>query len=177
MKTSSKGSSGLWFPEWARALQTDVAVPTAQRESYRRAIVSFLRFCGTRRAAATVALAREFVEIAPREETPAVRIQEWIEALNWFFRKGREVAAPVIKGVPPLARADRGSAPWEQALIAGIRERHFSWRTEQTYRGWLARFMKFLGPGSGGRGRGGSAWVSEASRSRGHQERTSNAQL
>ena len=134
MKTPSKASSGLWFHGWAGVLQTDTAVPATKRESYRRTIVSFLRFCGTRRAAATVALAREFVEMAHREETPeAARIQEWKEALNWFFRKGREAATPVLKGVPPLARADRGNAPWEQALIAGIRERHFSWRTEQTY--------------------------------------------
>jgi hypothetical protein len=31
------------------------------------------------------------------------------------------------------------------ALIANLPQQHRSWRTEQTYRGWLWRFMRWLG--------------------------------
>src|SRR5258705_9302526 len=42
----------------------------------------------------------------------------------------------LFRSVPPLARSDLGRNDWEQRLVARLRMRHFSWRTEQTYRGW-----------------------------------------
>ncbi|MBI5380629.1 MAG: integron integrase [Opitutae bacterium] len=47
---------------------------------------------------------------------------------------------------PKLARDDRGTSRWEQQLIAACRERHFLWRTEETYRMWAQRFAAFLQP-------------------------------
>jgi integron integrase len=38
-----------------------------------------------------------------------------------------------------------GREPWERALVASLRERHLAWRTEQTYRGWMGRFVEWLG--------------------------------
>lgn len=49
---------------------------------------------------------------------------------------------------PPPAASDKGSEPWEQALIKGSRERGFLWRTEQTYREWSVRFARFIAPRS-----------------------------
>ncbi|MDI1336911.1 MAG: integron integrase [Lacunisphaera sp.] len=49
---------------------------------------------------------------------------------------------------PPLAAGDLGAEPWERALIKASRERHFLWRTEQTYREWSVRFARFLAPRS-----------------------------
>jgi integron integrase len=49
---------------------------------------------------------------------------------------------------PPPAAIDLGSEPWEQALIKACRERHFLWRTEQTYREWSLRFARFIAPRS-----------------------------
>jgi hypothetical protein len=77
-------------------------------------------------------------------------LQAWKGALNWYFRRGREVAAVIMKGVPPLARSDLGAAPWEAALIAHLRQRGRSWRTEQTYRGWVWRFVRWLANGERG---------------------------
>ncbi|HEY4246458.1 MAG TPA: integron integrase [Lacunisphaera sp.] len=47
---------------------------------------------------------------------------------------------------PPPAAGDKGTEPWEQALIKKSRERGFLWRTEQTYREWAVRFARFLAP-------------------------------
>jgi integron integrase len=70
-------------------------------------------------------------------------LRQWQDALNWFFRRGQEVSAVMLKGVPPLARSDLGGPAWEVALIGYLRQRGRSWRTEQTYRGWLWRFVKW----------------------------------
>jgi integron integrase len=85
-------------------------------------------------------------EHRPLEQAPSPgRLQEWKDGVNWFFRKGREASASALKGVPPLARSDLGKTDWEAALVARIRLKGFSWRTEETYRGWMWRFARFLG--------------------------------
>ncbi|MFT3829543.1 MAG: integron integrase [Opitutaceae bacterium] len=55
----------------------------------------------------------------------------------------RQAATP-----PPRAATDLGGAEWERALIKACRERHFLWRTEETYRMWGSRFARFLAPRS-----------------------------
>jgi integron integrase len=52
------------------------------------------------------------------------------------------------KATPMPAKQDLGGADWERDLIAASRERGFLWRTEETYRGWAVRFVKFLAPRS-----------------------------
>ncbi len=51
-------------------------------------------------------------------------------------------------GVIPDASADRGGADWERDLIKAVRKAGLLWRTEETYRGWAARFARFLRPRS-----------------------------
>lgn len=117
----------------------------ALREGYRETVTEFLRYCAGRGQAPSVGLAREYVELARLEQAPSpARLQVWKAALNWFFRRGREVGAVLRKGVPPPARADMGGPAWEVALVAYLRQRGRSWRTEQAYRGWLWRFVKWL---------------------------------
>jgi hypothetical protein len=48
--------------------------------------------------------------------------------------------------VPLVAAEDMGKMDWEQDLIRASRVAGFLWRTEQTYRGWAARFAAFLAP-------------------------------
>jgi hypothetical protein len=91
----------------------------------------------------TVASARKYVEVErlARQPGPA-ELQEWKEALNWYFRQGAVARTPVVMtGVPPLGRADTGRCDWERRLISRIRLLHYSWRTEQTYRGWAWKFV------------------------------------
>ena len=46
------------------------------------------------------------------------------------------------------AASDLGGADWERDLINACRERHFLWRTEETYRMWGNRFARSLSPRS-----------------------------
>jgi integron integrase len=136
----------LAFPDWTARLGADDSLTPGLRQSYRHTLTGFLAFCQQRRVPASVSAARDFVELTRLERAPSPgRLQEWKDALNWYFRRGREPAAAALKGVPPLARSDLGKSDWEQGLIARLRRKPCSWRTEQTYRGWLWRFARFLG--------------------------------
>lgn len=133
-------------PDWSACLAAEGSLSTGLRQSYRVALERFLAFCAGRQEAPSVSLARDYVELARLEYAPSpARLQDWKDALNWYFRLGRPTRAPELKGVPPLARTDLGRTPWEAALIAGVRQQHRAWRTEQTYRGWMWRFVKWLG--------------------------------
>jgi integron integrase len=55
---------------------------------------------------------------------------------------------PSRGGEPPRASQDTGGADWERDLIKASRSAGFLWRTEETYRGWAARFVRFLAPRS-----------------------------
>ena len=63
MKTEAKTTPdrGLSFPDWSGALRADDSLSPGLRESYRRTLVDFLKFCQQRVAGATVVLAREGV--------------------------------------------------------------------------------------------------------------------
>ena len=137
MKCSAKEAPGrgLFFPDWAGALRADESLTPGLRECYRRVLAGFLEFCRQRRADSSVALARDYVELARLEQAPApARLQEWKDGLNWFFRRGREASSAALQGVPPLARSDLGRTDWEQRLVARLRLKGLAWRTEQTYR-------------------------------------------
>jgi hypothetical protein len=55
----------------------------------------------------TVGLAREFVELQRLERVPGpAQLEEWKDALNGLFRRGRTQQSPTLTGVPPLSRAD-----------------------------------------------------------------------
>ena len=156
-----QGSGAGGFPGWQAALAVDASLSPGLRESYRRALEGFERFCQKRsgrpdgRVAgdgsgagrrARIALAREYVELQRLERVPGpAQLQEWKEALNWYFRQGKADVAAALTGVPTLGRADLGSTAWEERLVRVIRVRHYSWRTEQTYRGWAWRLARFLG--------------------------------
>jgi integron integrase len=128
-----------------------------------------LKRCKSERAPVSVALIRRHLATAGE---PAAR-----EALRWFYRSARAAVAPrpgssfaaavtdesaspgrrggatppdnrARRTMPPAAAADRGGADWERDLIAAVRERGFLWRTEETYRMWAERFVKFLAPRS-----------------------------
>ena len=145
-EANATAGRGLSFPDWAGVLRADDSLSPGLRESYRRTLVDFLKFCQQRRAGATVALAREYMELARLEQAPAPgRLQEWKDGLNWFFRRGQEASSAALQGVPELARSDLGRTDWEQLLVARLRLKGVSWRTEQTYRGWAWRLARFLG--------------------------------
>jgi integron integrase len=134
------------FADWPARLSADDSLTPGLRESYRQTLKGFVEFCRQRATATSVAQAREYVELERLARAPSRgRLQEWKDALNWYFRRRREAAAVALAGVPTLGRNDLGKRGWEQGLIARLRLRQVSWRTEQTYRGWMWRFARFLG--------------------------------
>jgi integron integrase len=145
----------VWFPQWAEVLG-QVRLPALVRQQYRMAILEYLRFCKQRRQRATVDSARQFMgELGQQRRLSVSQQATWKAALNWFFKeagKQRDVGTvstpgPVMTGVPTLGAADLGKTEWEQRLIRELRGRHYRWRTEQTYRGWAWRFVRWLEEG------------------------------
>ena len=142
---------GFDFPDWAARLQTDPSLAPALRAAYAVTLQRFLAWCARGGQPVAIAAAREFVELWRLEHPPSpARLQEWKDALNWFFRRGREAQGSALRGVPPLARSDLGQTSWEMALIAHLRQQQRAWRTEQTYRGWMWRFVRWLESRAGG---------------------------
>lgn len=148
----------LRFPEWIEVLR-QAHLPAAVRSRHTREIFRFLRFCRDRRAAATIALAKQYLEVHAGQAVPAR------DALRWLFLSARKrsgdaeigrslaptgarlpAAVPSTRFVPPAASSDLGGADWERDLIASMRRKGFLWRTEQTYRSWAAKFAAFLAP-------------------------------
>lgn len=131
------------------------------RQSYRQQIIFFLSHCRKLHAPACIAIARSYLDSGCSTDELAR------PALRWFFRNAPSVVVEAsvnrplaesrfeLKQIsrahtsqPPAAGGDLGSAPWEQALVTAIRSAGFLWRTEETYRGWAARFARFIAPKS-----------------------------
>jgi integron integrase len=150
------------FPHWKQAL-AQAGLDPASEAAYVREIITFLKHCKTRRAPATVMLAKQYVEQQERLRKGPIRL-----ALRWFFRAAkasgvtdtrgmeevnRDRGGPVPlsrRGLRPMqpkpARDDLGGPEWEQALIKTMRLRGLLWRTEYTYRGWARRFAHYISP-------------------------------
>jgi len=140
------------FFDWSSALPK-AGLPPQRQECFRSHILAFLADCKRRRAFATVEGAKAYVEEwegKTDKASPHCR-----EALRWFVTQGRRSATPPwrprepdIKGPtsPVLSPTDLGREDWEVALIRACRERHFLWRTEESYRRWGHRFVDFIRP-------------------------------
>ena len=131
------------FANW-REMLNQLKLARAVRHTYAEAIERYLDYCRLNGVSVRVESARGFVSDALRrgltQEGPA-----WKSALNWFFREGRKRSAPQPEGVPTLGHADTGRTPWETRLIERLRLKHYSWRTERTYREWAWRLAHFVG--------------------------------
>jgi len=138
------GAEGF-FPSWKHSL-AQARLSGEVQGTYRRGIEAYSDFCRRHRLEATVETARRFVgESAAVTLVAPATVAVWKEALNWFFREARADRAPALRGVPSLGRVDQGRTDWEQRLIRRLRELHYAWRTEETYRGWAWRYREFLG--------------------------------
>lgn len=151
----------IWFPRWTEMLP-HLRLPALRQQQYRFAIIQYLRFCKQTRQKATVTSARAFMqEVTEHRHLAVSQIATWREALNWFFREGGKEPAPpsanrvnrsrpfvpkvdTLTDVPSLGGADTGTAEWERRLIRHLRTGHYRWRTEQAYRGWAGRFVRWL---------------------------------
>jgi integron integrase len=131
------------FDNWLEMLHR-LQIAHSLRHGYREAIERYLDYCRLNGVSVRVETARAFISDALRRgSTPQGSL--WKEGLNWFFREGKKYSTPQPEGVPTLGRADTGATPWESRMIERLRLRHYSWRTEQTYREWAWRLDHFMG--------------------------------
>jgi integron integrase len=147
----------IWFPDWPAALNR-LRLKDLERAAYRRALTTYLRFCKESQQRATVTSARQFMaQVEGQRRLGVSQLAWWKAAINWFFTAGaRKTAArpptpavparPLIHSakVPPVAATDLGGPEWERKLIRALRDRHYQWRTEQAYRMWAGRWVKWL---------------------------------
>lgn len=131
------------FPNWREVLNQVALSPNA-RAGYALAIGGYLDYCRRTGWSVTLESARAFMAEAQRRQL-ARNPQLWKEALNWFFREGRQHSGLTAGGWPSPGQADTGRTPWERRLIERLRLNHYSWRTEQTYREWAWRLAQFVG--------------------------------
>jgi hypothetical protein len=134
---------GLIFTNWREALNRSTA-NQAVRGGYAWAISGYLDYCRLNGISVTVESARgNMAEVTRRglARNPGL----WKKAINWYFAEGRKSCAARPNHVPSLGQADTGRTDWERRMIERLRLGHYSWRTEQTYREWAWRFVRFLG--------------------------------
>jgi integron integrase len=97
------------------------------------AVVAFSTWLANRKVEASLEAAREFWRLYPRHRK---EIEDLITSGDLL---------PRVAPVPLQAASDLGASAWEQALVKACRVKSLLHRTEQTYRGWAARFVKFIG--------------------------------
>lgn len=100
------------FRDWEAQLAAQ-GLPAAQWREYRSAILKFLTFCKKRRAPATIACVKRFLE---EQAQAGERISVLRPGLLWFFRYARPDTAQAPRsqtsadGAIPPAGGDRGAA-------------------------------------------------------------------
>ena len=134
------------FTNWRETLN-QVQLAGGVKRVYVQAIEAYLDYCRVSGGRVSGDTARDFFTDHLRRGL-VDREKVWKEGLNWFFREGQKRTAPVFNDatVPTPGQADTGQTPWESRLIERLRLKHYSWRTEQTYREWARRFDAFLAP-------------------------------
>jgi integron integrase len=140
---SVPGKPQIIFANWRERLN-ELSLTVAGRQAHTAAIEAFLDYCRLTGLSVEVKTARDFMSDALRRGL-SHDPENWKEALNWFFTEGRKHSATNPQGTPTAGHADTGTTPWESRLIERLRLKHYSWRTETTYREWAWRLDRFVG--------------------------------
>jgi hypothetical protein len=156
------------FSLWPERL-AQAALPERNKHSFAITIRWYLSFCRRGRVGVTVQSARDFIAWAQAEkQAQPWQIEEWKEAINWFFREAKAAAKGIQTGTPatkvknptfnaqhstpnipgkersgPEPLRSRETPAWKTAFLTVVRRRHYSYRTEQSYLVWLERFARF----------------------------------
>jgi integron integrase len=154
-------ANGFWdmgnvdFRDWERVLSESDVSPQLQ-SSIVITIRWYLSFCRRSRVEVCTQSARDFVDWAEREKSASAwQVGQWKEALNWFFRSAGGAGGSNRAGQTRLihrheaspsavCQDPRSSPPWLGPFLTTIRRRHYSRRTEQSYRVWIERFARHL---------------------------------
>lgn len=129
----------IHFVDWDRFLAAS-GLPSRRQESMGITIRWYLSWAKRARVAVDFDSARDFMAQVEMEKRPTPhRLEQWKEALRWFFREGKHADQKTVAPdpvVPPSGPRD---------FIRLIRLRKYSYRTEQSYAHWLGRFTRFVG--------------------------------
>lgn len=159
--TETELNRAVSFPDWANILEADNRLNASERTARRSGIVAYLSFLKRGHLRASLASAKAFIDETEQSGTASEPIRE---ALRWFFRAAQANARDGISRAtvepPPSCEVsevptvihpeggDAGKTDWERKLVERLRVRHYRWRTEQTYRDWAWRFVRWLEPKS-----------------------------
>ena len=102
------------FSNW-REILNQSSLSKGMRGGYALAIGGYLDYCRRNALSVTTETARGYMADVERRQL-ARQPQLWKDALNWFFRKGKEFSGPVLRGLPSSGQADTGATPWERRL-------------------------------------------------------------
>jgi len=153
------------FSDWPERL-AQAPLPDRNKQSFAISIRWYLSFCRRGRSEVNHQSARDFITWAESEKKPQPwQIEEWKEAIRWFFREAKKAGTIIRKsanvelpapgsddsaaphpGPLPIAsqRGEGGQIPaWKTAFLTVVRRRYYSYRTEQSYLVWLQRFARF----------------------------------
>jgi hypothetical protein len=178
---TDKGSTGVWFPQWVEVLARVRLPELRRQAYRQAVLAYLRFCKASRQRATVASAREFMAQVEGQKRSGVSQLAIWKEGLNWFFKAaaaspnhqssiansqipplGYEpttsmqkpagaAGARNVMDVPPLAAADLGGAEWERRLIRELRNRHYQWRTEQTYRMWAGRFARWLaGRRSGG---------------------------
>ena len=130
------------FPHWPEALAAS-SLPQSQKISFGITIRWCLSFCRRSRIHVTHQSARDFIAFATREkQAEKWQIEQWKEALRWFFREANRKERVDIQGKTAAEGESRQEPAWKTAVLKVIRRRNYSYRTEESYVFWINRFVK-----------------------------------
>lgn len=113
----------------------------------------YLRWCGRGGKEVGSASAAEFLDWLEREKAPnGWVLQQWRNSIIWFLNGGEMPeqkrsfrAGRVQPMVEHRVAIETVGNQWENQLVRSVRKENLLLRTEQTYRGWLRRYLKWLG--------------------------------
>lgn len=133
------------FPEWREALEAS-SLPAEEKASFVITIRWYLGYCRRARCRASKWSANAFVETVKRERRPDKwQLQQWNNALRWFFRHAEEDGAAERSIPKESVEAEHEPLPgegWYDAFLGETRRRHYSYQTEVSYLYWIRDFAE-----------------------------------
>jgi integron integrase len=149
------------FSEWEEVLAY-IKEPR-RRNSTKITVTWYLGWCRRHGLGASPRTAADFLkEVRQHHKPEEWAYNQWRDCLRWFFQMAardwkRLPDPPNRKKAPPVRTIKEHSeshdpidsigSRWERELTTAIRRENLLLRTEQAYRGWLKRYLQWLGGG------------------------------
>src|SRR5579885_1844418 len=107
------------FPNWPEVLDCS-PLPPKLKASFSATIRWYLSFCRRGRAQVDTQSARDFITWATQSRTPQPwQLEQWKEAIRWFFRSAKE-PPPAAAAPPPTTARVEEERIW-------LPESHLAW--------------------------------------------------